>query len=186
MANTSEITGAAKQVSWAKSVMVEAFKGKDISTLSTNGLLCYGLLEANIIIDNSNDLISGDFDKIIDTLGIDMVDSASLDDYSAYLKENYRSPSKGGNTKAIHDHVIKIEGKRFNFEAKGSKKWVFANDVVSFHFYTNQNNKNIILKGTVITHDRKGNEVIRGDRGNKPVRRTARQRPPVSRREMLS
>ena len=113
------------------------------------------------------------------------IENAHIEDYQKFLKEKYRPPSKGGNTKALHSHVLIINGEQYSFLALGSQQWVFKTDRVSFDYELNGKYKNII-KETILTIDKNGNEVVRGNRGFKKQLRTANTRMPVSRREMSS
>lgn len=105
-----------------------------------------------------------------------------LTDYRVFLKEEYRPPSRGGNTRARHAHVLTIDGETYSFLALGSQKWVYKTDTVSFEYETKDTYKNII-KETLVTVDAKGREVVRGNRGIKKRLRTAPTRLPGSRRE---
>lgn len=105
-----------------------------------------------------------------------------ITDYSMFLKEKSRPPSKGGNTKALHSHVLTIDGERYSFLAVGSQQWVYKLDTVSFEYEVNNGYKNV-LKETLKTVDVSGKVVVRGDRGFKKKLRTADTRLPGSRRE---
>ncbi|WP_226898714.1 hypothetical protein [Poseidonibacter ostreae] len=113
------------------------------------------------------------------------VDNAKIESYKKYLTEKSRPPSKGGNTKALHSHVLYINGEKYSFFALGSQQWVFKSDIVSFKYEVKGPYKNIITE-TLITIDKSGNQVVRGNRGFKSQLRTANARMPVSRREMNS
>jgi hypothetical protein len=99
-----------------------------------------------------------------------------------HLQENSRPPSKGGNTNALHAHILTIEGKSYSFLALGSQRWVFKTDTVSFE-YEIKNGYNNIVKETLATLDKTGRSVVRGNRGYKTQLRTALARTPASRRE---
>ena len=103
-------------------------------------------------------------------------------EYRVFLKEEYRPPSKGGNTRARHAHVITIDRETYSFLALGSQKWVYKTDTVSFEYETKGTYKNII-KETLVTVDATGHQVVRGNRGIKKRLRTAPTRLPGSRRE---
>ena len=111
------------------------------------------------------------------------IEQASIEDYQKYLVEKSRPPSKGGNTKALHSHVLVIDGEKYSFQALGSQQWVFKNDLVSFGYELKGQYKNII-KETMVTFDKAGKEIVRGNRDFKKQLRTADTRMPVSRREM--
>lgn len=110
------------------------------------------------------------------------IESKKISDYRMYLKENYRPPSKGGNTSALHSHVIEIEDETYSFFALGSQQWVFKSDKVSFAFEINSSYKNIITE-SIITINLNGQAIIRGNRNYKHTPRTATTRMPVSKRE---
>lgn len=113
------------------------------------------------------------------------INDAKIESYQKFLNEKSRPPSKGGNTKALHSHVLHIDGEKYSFLALGSQQWVFKSDFVSFEYELNGSYKNII-KDTLVTTDKSGNEVVRGNRGFKKQLRTADTRMPVNRREMNS
>jgi hypothetical protein len=102
--------------------------------------------------------------------------------YKIYLKENSRPPSKGGNTKALHSHVLEIDGETYSFLALGSQQWVFKSDTVSFEYEVTGGYKNID-KETIVTVDRKEKLIVRGNRAFKSKLRTATSRLSGSRRE---
>ena len=110
------------------------------------------------------------------------IENKKIDIYQIYLKENSRPPSKGGNTKALHSHIITIDKEKYSFLAFGSKQWVFKVDLVSFEYELKDQYKNIIPE-TLVTIDKSGNEVIRGLRDFNKKLRSAGTRMPVSRRE---
>ncbi len=111
------------------------------------------------------------------------ISNATIEHYGAYLQEHNRPPSKGGNTRALHSHVLTVSGEKYSFLALGSKQWVYKTDKVSFEYEIKGHYKNII-KQTLKTIDKSGNEVVRGNRNFKKQLRTAEARMPVSRREM--
>ena len=111
------------------------------------------------------------------------IEFARVEHYGSYLKDKYRPPSKGGNTGAWHQHVLTIGGEKYSFLARGSRKWVFATDLVSFDWdwdeskqYRNANPE------TIVTKNAAGALVLRGERTTKPWR-TAETRMPASKRE---
>lgn len=111
------------------------------------------------------------------------IENAKIEDYQKYLREKSRPPSKGGNTKARHSHVLFIDGKKYSFLALGSQQWVFKTDLVSFDYELKGQYRNID-KETLVTIDKSGKEVVRGNRDFKKQLRTADTRMPVSRREI--
>lgn len=110
------------------------------------------------------------------------IDNKKITSYKLYLIEQYRPPSQGGNTSALHSHVLEIDGERYSFRAAGAQQWVYKSDTVSFVYEINEGYKNILAE-TMITRDRKNNTVIRGNRTEKKILRTAKTRLPASRRE---
>lgn len=110
------------------------------------------------------------------------VEGKKISAYEKYLKENSRPPSGGGNTKALHSHVLEIDGEKYSFLASGSQQWVFKSDAVSFEYEVNDGYKNID-KETIVTIDRNGQPIVRGNRAFKSKLRTAATRLPGSRRE---
>lgn len=110
------------------------------------------------------------------------IEGKKIGAYEKYLKENSRPPSRGGNTKALHSHVLEIDGEKYSFLALGSQQWVFKSDTVSFEYEVNDGYKNID-KETIVTIDRNGRPIVRGNRGFKSKLRTATTRLPGSRRE---
>ena len=110
------------------------------------------------------------------------ITDAQVEDYRTSLQEPSRPPSRGGNTGAMHQHVIFVGGQRYSFRALGSQRWVFKSDRVSFEYELNGPYRNVITS-TLKTIDAKGREVVRGNRGSKPRLRTAPARLPASRRE---
>jgi len=108
----------------------------------------------------------------------EIVSGAKIENYNAYLQDKYRPPSKGGNTKAWHGHVITINGEEYSFRALGSKRWIFAGDTVSFEWSWDVTKKyRNIDSATIQTWDKSGDSVVRGVRGTKKWR-TAGSRLP--------
>lgn len=114
--------------------------------------------------------------------GISRIENAHVESYKTFLVEKYRSPSKGGNSSALHSHVLTIDGDSYSFLAVGSKKWVYSNDKVSFDYELKGKYRNII-KNSISVVDKNGNPQTRGDRRFKSKLRSSTQRTPVSRRE---
>ena len=110
------------------------------------------------------------------------VEGKKITEYNLYLIEEYRPPSRGGNTSALHSHVIEIDGENYSFKACGSQQWIYKTDTVSFEYELNGDYKNI-KKETIETLDRKNQVVVRGNRSGKKQLRTAKARLPASRRE---
>ncbi len=110
------------------------------------------------------------------------VEHKQITAYGKFLVERSRPPSKGGNTGALHSHVLEIDGEKYRFLALGSQQWVFKSDTISFEYELKDGYKNIALE-TIVTLDRHGQPVARGNRGFKKTLRTASTRMPGSRRE---
>ncbi|WP_411839809.1 hypothetical protein [Paracoccus sp. ME4] len=108
-----------------------------------------------------------------------------VENYTTFLAEPGRAPSKGGNTRALHSHRLTIDGQHYGFLALGKGKWVYAADVVSFNYVLTPGGYRNIIKHSLRAFDRNGKAVVRGDRGTKPTLRTAPARLPGSRRERM-
>ncbi|MCM5689771.1 hypothetical protein M8037_13325 [Sinorhizobium meliloti] len=111
------------------------------------------------------------------------IEKAEVEHYGVYLKDKSRPPSRGGNKRAWHQHVLTIGGEPYSFLAAWSGKFVFKGEIVSFNWEWNDTQKyrnvNVL---TVVAFDSKGNERRRGERGTK-LWRTADTRPPGRRSE---
>lgn len=99
------------------------------------------------------------------------------------LYEHSRPPSKGGDGSALHIHSFEVDGQRYSFFARGRKKWVYEGDTVSFDYVITDKGYRNVIRSSVITRDKKGKPVTRGDRRSKQVLRSAPTRMPGSRRE---
>lgn len=110
------------------------------------------------------------------------IEGKKISSYGKFLKENSRPPSRGGNTRALHSHVLEIGGEKYSFLALGSQQWVYKSDTVSFEYDVNDGYKNIDKK-TIVTIDRYGQPIVRGNRAFKDRLRSAAIRLPVSRCE---
>ncbi|MCD8428489.1 hypothetical protein [Tenacibaculum finnmarkense] len=111
------------------------------------------------------------------------IENSKIEKYSSVLLEPSRPPSRGGNTKALHMHIITISDKEFSFKALGTKQWIFKTDYVTFQYEINNTYNNIILD-TLITIDKKGDTIKRGIREEKEKQRIVQSRPPASRKEI--
>jgi hypothetical protein len=118
-------------------------------------------------------LKSTDMTELSDTT-CHRVERTTLDGYNAILKEPYRPPSQGGNTSAMYQHRLRIGGDIYVFLARGSRKWVYKGDTVSFDWQPDPSGKlrNILLD-SFETWNGSGRPVVRGDRRAKPQWRTA-------------
>jgi len=106
-----------------------------------------------------------------------------VEKYSTMLKEKYRPPSRGGNTRALHLHILTIASQTYSFFALGSQRWVYASDTVSFDYEIKDGKYRNIIKETIRAQNKEGHPIIRGNRSFKKTLRTANTRAPVSRRE---
>jgi hypothetical protein len=114
------------------------------------------------------------------------MEGVQIDDYKTFLKENSRPPSRGGNTSALHVHTMFIGEERYSFFARGSKRWIFKGDLVSFDYEVTPEGYRNVVRDSIVTVDQKGQVQLRGDRRWKPKLRTAETRMPGSRRERMS
>lgn len=111
------------------------------------------------------------------------LENAEASDYNTYLYEYSRPPSKGGNTGALHAHVFHIDGERYSFFGRGSRKFIQARDRATFDYVvTPEGWRNVIMR-SIVCRDSKGKIVRRGNRSRKPNLRTSPTRVPASRRE---
>ena len=114
---------------------------------------------------------------------IHRIERISPTGYRTHLKDKHRPPSKGGNTRAYHQHVLKIADDSFAFLALGAKKWAFAGDTISFDWrWDASGSYRNIDPDSVQVWTAKGEPVVRGERGTKPWR-TAATRLPARRSE---
>lgn len=111
------------------------------------------------------------------------VERAVVERYRAYLKDKYRPPSKGGNTGAWHQHVLRIDGENYSFLAAHAGKFVFKGETVSFDWDWDETKRfRNVVADSVVAHGRDGSPVVRGSRGGKAWR-TAETRLPARRSE---
>lgn len=111
------------------------------------------------------------------------VGPVKVENYRAFLVDQYRAPSKGGNTRAWHRHSFVVEGATYSFLALGSRKWVYAGDEVEFDWEWDESKRyRNVITDSLVTRDRHGRSIVRGDRGDKKWR-SAPPRMPASRRE---
>lgn len=112
------------------------------------------------------------------------VGPASVKNYKTFLMEPSRPPSRGGNTRALHQHSFEVDDERYSFLAVGGKRWIFASDTAMFRWEWDDSKRyRNVLKDTLRTTDKSGSAVVRGDRSFKKKLRTATTRLPGSRRE---
>jgi len=113
------------------------------------------------------------------------LENVQFEKYEKYLKENSRPPSRGGNTNALHSHVLTIGGEKYSFLSPGSQQWAHKSDSLSFEYEVNDGYRNII-KETFTVKNKAGEPIVRGNHGFKPTLRTAVSRMPASKREQRS
>lgn len=113
------------------------------------------------------------------------LENVQFEKYEKFLKEKSRPPSRGGNTNALHSHVLTIGGEKYSFLSPGSQQWAFKSDSVSFEYEVNAGYKNIIRE-TFAVKNKAGEPIVRGNHGVKPKLRTADSRLPASKREQRS
>lgn len=136
-------------------------------------LVVLGCTDPKLIIEHQ-ELIDTDKAKAFtERIGATWIKPVISDDYKTVLLEPHRPPSRGGNSRAVHSHQIVIEGVKYYFTAVGTKHWVFSTDSVEFAWYYNKNGLRIILKGTIMTIDKKGEHKDRGDKSVKRKQRFA-------------
>lgn len=110
------------------------------------------------------------------------IENKHFEKYGLFLVEKHRPPSRGGNTGALHSHVLTIDGERYSFLGLGSQQWVYKSDTVSFEYEVKNGYKNILLE-TLVVISKFGEPIVRGNHGFKSTLRTAGSRMPASRRE---
>ncbi len=78
----------------------------------------------------------------------------------------------------MHQHAIRIEGQYFTFLARGSRKWAYKGDSVSFDWELVDGKYKNVVKATFRALDKNGRPVRRGDRTFKSQIRSAPVRMP--------
>jgi hypothetical protein len=99
------------------------------------------------------------------------IEKAVVEEYRASLKDKHRPPSRGGNTRAWHRHVLVIAGEQYSFLAANAGKFVYKDELVIFDWEWDQSGRyrNIDRK-SVVAWDASGCPVIRGNRDDKTWR----------------
>lgn len=111
------------------------------------------------------------------------VEKAEVEHYGVYLKDKSRPPSRGGNKRAWHQHIITIAGERYSFLTPWSGKFVYSGETVSFAWDWDETGKYRNADSlSVVAWGQDGKPKRRGDRGSKPWR-TADTRLPARRSE---
>ena len=99
------------------------------------------------------------------------IERKQVQHYGAYLKDKHRPPSRGGNTKAWHQHVLTIDGEKYSFLALGARKWAFLKDIVTFDWNLDSSGAyRNVDPDTFEALDQHGNYVARGNRDKKKWR----------------
>ena len=103
---------------------------------------------------------------------VDGVGEVPLSAFEEYprpsLVETHRPPSRGGNTRALHRHALRIDGVWYSWRALGGRKWAHKGDQVAFRFKTTSGGHRHVIKRTFRAVDSSGKEVARGNRDFKP------------------
>lgn len=115
---------------------------------------------------------------------IGQVENTELWEYRGpFLDEQYRSPSRGGKTRALHMHIIVIDGISYSWRALGAKKCAFKGDRINFRYAVwpvADKTYHRVLPNTFTALDKDGKIQERGLRGWKRQLRTARQKAPTA------
>lgn len=148
----------------------------------------WGWAIAHVAATTEEDLVVLDVKSLSSWAGREVrrIENASIDTYKTFLVEYSRPPSKGGNTSAMHAHTIWIGEMKFSFWARGSRRFVFKEDTVSFDYVETDGGYLNIVPQSIICRDGEGKIQRRGDRRSKFKLRSTPARLPASRREILS
>jgi hypothetical protein len=99
------------------------------------------------------------------------IEKATIESYGSYLKDKPRPPSRGGNTRAWHQHVIRIDGEIYSFLAAHAGKFVYKGETVSFDWEWDESKRyRNIIRDSVIAWNAQGEAIIRGNRRDKEWR----------------
>lgn len=104
---------------------------------------------------------------------METVSNAKISEYRTRPVERTK-PGSGDSAKILHSHTIVVGGEEYTFLAKGHRKWAFKTDTISFDYNSkmlNGKTYNNIVKSSLVTYNKEGEEVIRGDRSYKKVLR---------------
>ena len=105
------------------------------------------------------------------------VENAVVTKYVKHLIEGSRPPSRSGNGKAHHVHVLTIADDTYSFRALGRKQWVFKHDTVTFDWeHHPSTGRRYIDEDTILVFDKNGRPVHRGIRGTKKWRSSDRDK----------
>lgn len=111
------------------------------------------------------------------------IEQAEVEHYGVYLKDKSRPPSRGGNSRAWHQHVLTIGGERYSFLAPWSGKLIYKGETVSLDWEWDASGKHRnVDRASVVAWSKAGEQVWRGERGDKRWR-TADNRLPARRSE---
>ena len=111
------------------------------------------------------------------------IEQVQVEQYGVYLKDKSRPPSRGGNSRAWHQHVLTIGGERYSFLAPWSGKLVYKGETVSFDWEWDESSTyRNVDRASVVAWSKADEQVRRGERGDKRWR-TADTRLPARRSE---
>jgi hypothetical protein len=111
------------------------------------------------------------------------VERAEIEQYTITLKDKSRPPSKGGNSRAWHRHVMTIGGETYSFLATWSGKFVYKGETVSFDWeWDSTGSYRNVDRTSIVAWSTAGEKIVRGERGEKRWR-TADNRLPARRSE---
>ena len=102
-----------------------------------------------------------------------LLENVKITDYTTRAVER-RKGGSGDSAKILHSHTFRVKGVPYTFLAKGHTQWIFKTDTVTFEYYEKEVNGRIyknLVKSSLITVDKTGEEVVRGDRSFKKVLR---------------
>lgn len=111
------------------------------------------------------------------------LEEAEVEHYGVYLKDKPRPPSRGGNSRAWHQHVLTINGDKYSFLAPWSGKLVYKGETVSLDWEWDATGQyRNVDRVSVVAISKGGRQIWRGERGDKRWR-TADTRLPGRRSE---
>jgi hypothetical protein len=167
----ADLRGSKLQVRYAPSVLAAFINARGLdrsdAVATDDDELVLGCADAGMLLDHADTLRRGDPAAFVETLGATWESFAGVDGYRA-------SPSLVGNStrsKApIHWHTMTVNGREFAFEAISGKRWAFKTDSGRFA-WVKRDGRRHVLPGTLVTKDKGGKPVVRGDRRSRPPMR---------------
>ena len=102
-----------------------------------------------------------------------LLKNVKITDYRTRAMER-RKGGSGDSAKILHSHSFMVDGIEYTFLAKGHTQWIFKTDTVTFEYYTNEVKGRVynnLVKSSLVTKDKNGETVIRGDRSYKRILR---------------